>query len=93
MLEQAASIYDNFVSRAQGQPEFADAVKRAKERSQDIRDTVKFIKEGQSEAAIEAARQEKEQGTPEEGEEPAEGDLAAPAGSATPAPAPPAPKQ
>jgi len=93
-LEQAATIYDNFVSRAQGQPEFADAVKRAKERSQDIRDTVKFIKEGQSEAAIEAAKQDKEQGTTEEGE--AEGDQgAAPAGSSAPAPAPapPAPKQ
>jgi hypothetical protein len=49
----------------------------AKDRAQDIRDTVKFIKRGQTEAAIEAARQEKEkeQGTPaeEEGEAPAEG--------------------
>jgi tetratricopeptide (TPR) repeat protein len=95
MLEQAASIYDNFIARAQGQAEFADAVKRAKEKSQDIRDTVKFIKEGQTEAAIEAAKQEKEQGAPAEGEgeEPAEGDQgAAPAGSNAPTPAPaPAP--
>jgi len=92
MLEQAATIYDNFVARAQGQPEFADAVKRAKEKSQDIRDTVKFIKEGQTAAAIEAARQEKEQGAPaEEGETPAEGEGAAPAGSGAPAPPPPAP--
>jgi Tfp pilus assembly protein PilF len=93
MLEQAATIYDNFVARAQGEPAFADAVKRAKERSQDIRDTVKFIKEGQTAAAIEAARQEKEQGAPaEEGEAPAEGDQGAapPAGSGAP-PAPPPP--
>ena len=91
-LEAAAAIYDNFVARAQGQPEFADAVKRAKERSQDIRDTTKFMREGMTEAAMEAARQEKEQGTPtEEGEAPAEGEGAAPpAGSGAP-PAPPAP--
>ena len=64
MLEQASAIYDNFVARAGGQPEFADAVKRSRDRSQDIRDTVKFIKEGQTAAAIEAARQEKEQNAP-----------------------------
>jgi tetratricopeptide (TPR) repeat protein len=91
MLEQAATIYDNFVARAQGQPEFADAVKRATDRSKDIRDTVKFIKEGQSEAAIEAARQEKEQSAPAEGEAPAQGEEAAPAGSSAPAPAAPKP--
>jgi tetratricopeptide (TPR) repeat protein len=91
-LEQAATIYDNFVARAQAEPAFADAVKRAKERSQDIRDTVKFIKEGQSEAAIEAAKQEQEQGQPpaDEGAAPAEGDQGAapPAGSNAPPPAP-----
>jgi tetratricopeptide (TPR) repeat protein len=94
MLEQASAIYDNFVARAGGQPEFADAVKRARDRSQDIRDTVKFIKEGQTAAAIEAARQEKEQNAPTEGEgeAPAEGEGAAPASSAAPAPAPPPPK-
>src|SRR5260221_617211 len=87
MLEQAANIFDSFVQKAGGAPEFADAVKRSKDRSQDIRDTVKFIKEGQSAAAIEAARQEKEQGAPEEGEAPAEGDQgAAPAPDAPAAP-------
>ncbi len=76
MLEQAANIFDAFVQRAGGAPEFADAVKRAQNRSQDIRDTVKFIKEGQTQAAIDAARQEKEQGAPEEAETPAEGEQA-----------------
>jgi tetratricopeptide (TPR) repeat protein len=86
MLEQAANIFDNFVMKAGAAPEFADAVKRSKDRSQDIRDTVKFIKEGQSAAAIEAAKQEKEQAAPtEEGTEaPAEGDK-----GAAPAPTPP----
>jgi tetratricopeptide (TPR) repeat protein len=90
MLEQAANIFDSFVQKAGGAAEFADAVKRSKDRSQDIRDTVKFIKEGQSAAAIEAARQEKEQNAPtEEGEAPPEGgdQGAAPAPGA---PAPPA---
>jgi tetratricopeptide (TPR) repeat protein len=78
MLEQAANIFDSFVQKAGGAPEFADAVKRSKDRSQDIRDTVKFIKEGESAAAIEARKQEQEQGKPEEGEAPAEGDQPAP---------------
>ena len=64
LLEQAASIFDSFVQKAGGQAEFAEAVKRSKDRAQDIRDTVKFIKEGQTDAAIEAARQEKDAGQP-----------------------------
>jgi tetratricopeptide (TPR) repeat protein len=60
MLEQAATIFESFIQKAGSGAEFAVAVKRSKDRAQDIRDTVKFIKEGQSAAAIEAARQEKE---------------------------------
>jgi Tfp pilus assembly protein PilF len=92
ILERAASIFDNFIQRAGSQPEFSDAVKRSKDRAQDIRDTVKFIKEGQTAAAIEAARQEKEQAQPQEGEEGTgtEGAApAAPAEGAAPAPAAP----
>ena len=89
MLEQAATIFDLFVQKAAGAAEFADAVKRSKDRAQDIRDTVKFIKEGQTAAAIEAARQEKER---EEAQAEAAADGGAPAPSpeapATPAPAP-----
>ncbi len=47
MLEKAADLYGKFVAKAGTAPEFAEAVKRSKEREQDIRDTVKFIKEGQ----------------------------------------------
>src|SRR5262249_20615692 len=60
MMKQAASIFETFISKAAGGAEYADAVKRSKERVQDINDTVKFIEEGQSQAAIEAAQQEKE---------------------------------
>jgi tetratricopeptide (TPR) repeat protein len=94
MLEQAATIFENFIQRAGSAPEFSVAAKRAKDRAQDIRDTVKFIKEGQSEAAIEAARQEQEQAAPpptEEGAEapPAGGDQGG--GAAPPPPPPPKP--
>jgi tetratricopeptide (TPR) repeat protein len=92
-LEQAATIFETFVQKAGSNPEFATAVKRSKERSQDIRDTVKFIKEGQSEAAIEAAKQEKQQNAPAAGEEGTDSeDQAAPGAPAAPAaPAPAAP--
>jgi tetratricopeptide (TPR) repeat protein len=89
-LEQAASIFDSFVQKAGNNPEFAVAVKRSKERSQDIRDMVKFIKEGQTEAAIEAARQEKEQNAPPPAEEGAT-ETEAPAAPAAPPAAPAAP--
>jgi tetratricopeptide (TPR) repeat protein len=90
-LEQAATIFEAFVQKAGNNPEFADAVKHSKERSQDIRDMVKFIKEGQTEAAIEAAKQEKEQNAPTPPEEGADKEGSPPA-AAPPAPAPAAPK-
>ena len=49
-LEKAARQYDDFVMKAGGDAAFADAVKRAKERTQDIRDTIKFIREGEQAA-------------------------------------------
>jgi len=89
ILKQAASIFDSFVQKAGGAPEFADSVKRSKDRAQDIRDTVKFIEEGQTAAAIEAARQEKEQGAPsDDTEAPPEGDQGAAPAPDAPAPAP-----
>jgi len=48
MFEKAAATYKQFIGKAGSAPEFADAVKRAKERTQDIEDTVKFIKEGEA---------------------------------------------
>jgi tetratricopeptide (TPR) repeat protein len=48
MLEKASQLYRQFIDKAGSDPGFADAVKRAKERTQDIDDTVKFIKEGEA---------------------------------------------
>jgi tetratricopeptide (TPR) repeat protein len=103
MLEQAATIFESFIQKAGSAPEFAVAVKRSKDRAQDIRDTVKFIKEGQTAAAIEAARQEREgtaMPTDEGAETPPEGggDQGAgapppPPAAPPPAPPPPPPKQ
>jgi tetratricopeptide (TPR) repeat protein len=58
MLEKAASLYRAFIDKAGSAPQFAEAVKRSKEREQDINDTVKFIKEGDAArkaAALQAA--------------------------------------
>jgi Flp pilus assembly protein TadD len=53
-LEKAAQQYAAFIEKAGDDPVFEKAVKRSKERSQDITDTIKFIKEG------EIAKQEEE---------------------------------
>ncbi len=66
-LEKAAQQYAAFIEKAGDDPVFAQAVKRSKERSQDIQDTIKFIREGeeakkQEEAAMaEAKKLEAEQ--------------------------------
>lgn len=46
-LEKAANQYREFIQKAGSDEVFAEAVKRSKDRSQDIEDTVKFIKEGE----------------------------------------------
>src|SRR6185503_6803439 len=47
MLEKAAEQYKAFIEKASDDPVFVAAVKRSKERTQDIEDTIKFIKEGE----------------------------------------------
>ncbi len=42
-LNQAKTVFETFISKAQGKPEYDGAVKRSKERLQDIDDTVKFL--------------------------------------------------
>ncbi|MFO0675216.1 MAG: hypothetical protein U0169_01690 [Polyangiaceae bacterium] len=42
-LEDAKKIFGTFVQKAEGKVEYAPAVKRAKERSQDIDDTIQFL--------------------------------------------------
>ena len=56
-LEKAKGIYEQFIGKAEGREEFADAVKRSKERVQDIEDIIKFIREGiEARKADEAAQ-------------------------------------
>ncbi|MCC6214787.1 MAG: hypothetical protein IT376_07960 [Polyangiaceae bacterium] len=47
ILEAAAGLYRQFISKAGADPVFADAVKRSKERAQDIEDMIKFLKAGE----------------------------------------------
>jgi len=88
MLKKAAEMYKTFISKASGD-QFSAAVKRAKERTQDIQDTVKFIEEGEAarkadeEAQKAAAAQAKTSG-------PAAATDAAPKGGDTAAAPPPA---
>ncbi len=96
MLKKAADIYRTFVEKAQGNDAFAAAVKRAKERTQDIQDTIKFVEEGeaarkadeeaQKAAAAAAAAAPPASTTPP----PAASGTAPPGGAAAPAPAAPA---
>jgi len=78
-LKQAVVKYREFISKAKGQPVYAEAVKRSGERAKDIEDTIKFIEEGE--------RLQKEQ---EEIDRKAkEAEAAQPAGAGgTPAPTP-----
>lgn len=46
-LKSAVAKYEEFIRRAKGQAAFAEAVKRSKDRAQDIGDTVQFIEEGE----------------------------------------------
>lgn len=46
-LRQAVAKYREFISKAKGQPAYAEAVKRSGERAKDIEDTIKFIEEGE----------------------------------------------
>lgn len=79
MLEQAAKLYREFVAKAGSKPEFKEAVERSQARSQDIEDTVTFIREGQrlkkeqdianAEAKKAAARQAKEDAARKKAEE------------------------
>jgi tetratricopeptide (TPR) repeat protein len=66
VLEKAAEQYRDFVNKAGDEPVFAQAVKRSKERIQDIEDTIKFLRDGEQakkdaeEAEKEAKRQAEE---------------------------------
>jgi tetratricopeptide (TPR) repeat protein len=46
VYQQAKQIFDNFLGKASGKPEYDGAVKKSKERMQDIDDTVNFLQAG-----------------------------------------------
>ncbi len=78
MLEKASEQYSAFVEKASDDPVFAAAVKRSKERTQDIADTVKFIKEGeQAKKDDEAAQAAAKEAEKEAAKQKAEADKAA----------------
>ena len=89
MLKKAAEIYKTFIGKASGNDGFAAAVKRAKERSTDIEDTVKFIEEGDAARKADEAAQKQAKAHPPPPPPPPAGDAASgPAGKAPPAAAP-----
>ena len=45
-LEKSASLYRQFIERAGDDPEYAEAVERSRERLEDIRDTLEFVRRG-----------------------------------------------
>ncbi|HEX3774638.1 MAG TPA: hypothetical protein VHV51_09250 [Polyangiaceae bacterium] len=84
ILKKAAEQYKTFIDKAGSDSAFAAAVKRAKDRSQDIADTVKFIEEGEQ-AAKDAANNPPPPPPPaDNGGGAANGNGAAPAGGAAP---------
>ena len=63
-LEAAARIYREFIAKAGDNPVYKDAVKVSEDRSQDIEDTIKFIREGEEakrQAEIDEKRRKEEE--------------------------------
>ena len=92
MLEQASKQYREFIGKAGSDPAFADAVKRSQERSKDIDDTIKFIREGEqakreADAAEAAAKAQGTQQPPPGGDKAADPKAADPKAGAPAKPA------
>jgi tetratricopeptide (TPR) repeat protein len=81
-LKEAARKYNEFIEKASGNAAFQEAVKRSKERTQDIQDTIKFIEEGEK-AREEQEKIDKEAAAAKAAQEKA-GEGAAPAEPAAP---------
>ncbi len=73
-LQKASEQYKAFIEKAGDDPVYAQAVKRSKDRMQDIEDTIKFIKEGEEakkadEEAQAAAKKQAEEDAKKKAEE------------------------
>ena len=42
-LRRAIALYQQFIERADGDPQFSEAVKRSRDRIQDAEDTIAFL--------------------------------------------------
>jgi tetratricopeptide (TPR) repeat protein len=92
VYQQAKQIFQNFMDKASGKPEYDGAVKKSKERMQDIDDTITFLQAGGpapgTPAPPAASGAAAGSGDANGGAAPAASGGAAPAGSAPPAAAP-----
>ena len=89
-LQKAAEQYRQFIDKAGSDPGFAAAVKRSKDRSTDISDTVKFIQEGEQAAKDAANQPPPPPPPPADGAAPPANGAAAPPGDGKGAAPPPA---
>lgn len=80
VYQQAKTIFQSFMDKASGKPEYDGAVKKTKERVQDIDDTVNFLQAGGPPAGAPPTP------SPADSSAPAASGSAAPAASAAPAP-------
>jgi tetratricopeptide (TPR) repeat protein len=80
VYQTAKTIFQSFMDKASGKPEYDGAVKKAKERMQDIDDTVTFLQAGGSPSASPPSTP-----APADSNAAPAGSGAAPAGSAAPA--------
>jgi tetratricopeptide (TPR) repeat protein len=78
-MESAIRQYEDFVGKASGDDAFAAAVKRSNDRIQDLRDTIKFMKEGAEARKAAEAAPPPPPPPAEGGDKPAEGAAAPPA--------------
>jgi tetratricopeptide (TPR) repeat protein len=83
-MENAIKQYEDFVGKAGGDDGFAAAVKRSNDRIQDLKDTIKFLKDGAE------ARKAAEAAPPPPPPPPEGGDKPADAAAGAPPPPPPA---
>jgi hypothetical protein len=83
---QAKEVFQKFLEKAGDKPEYAGAVKKTRERMQDMDDTITFLQAGGPSTPAPAAPADS--GTAPASSAPPPADSAAPAGNAAPPPPP-----
>jgi len=79
-LRQAVVKYKEFIAKAKGQPQYAEAVKRSGDRAKDIEDTIRFIEEGEKQRKEEEEINKQADQARQQQPQPAGGAAATPAG-------------